>query len=97
MKTNLVSEKLGRITTVEDLVAVSEISLDERELVKGKINKWEVATKNNTTSEVELTELFQITAELKIKHKLLDKDIKQLLLDVFGSQIPTIPSKKYTD
>jgi hypothetical protein len=43
MHLNLVSEKTGRITTVEQLLQASDISLTEREIIKAKVNKREVA------------------------------------------------------
>lgn len=96
MKTNLLSEKAGRITTIEKLLEASDISLEEWEIVKAKVNKREVAMKQQDWT-AELTELFQIVAELRLKHELLWADIKQLLFDVFDSHIPVLPTKQGTD
>lgn len=95
MHLNLVSEKTGRITTIEQLLQASDISLEEWEIVKAKINKRESASK--TDSGIELTELFQVVAELRLKHELLWADTKQMLFDVFQSVIPTLPTKVYKD
>lgn len=43
MHLNLVSEKTGRITTIEQLLEASSITREEREVVKAKVNKREVA------------------------------------------------------
>lgn len=95
MHLNLVSEKTGRITTVEQLLQASDISLEEREIIKAKVNKREVASKSD--SGIELTELFQVVAELRLKHELLGADTKQMLFDVFQSVIPVLPTKVYKD
>lgn len=95
MHLNLVSEKTGRITTIEKLLEASEISLTEWEIIKAKVNKWESAAK--TDNGIELTELFQVVAELRLKHELLGADTKQMLFDVFQSVIPVLPTKVYKD
>jgi hypothetical protein len=95
MHLNLVSEKTGRITTVEQLLQASDISLEEREIIKAKVNKWESASKSD--NGIELTELFQVVAELRLKHELLGADTKQMLFDVFQSVIPVLPTKVYKD
>ena len=95
MHLNLVSEKTGRITTIEQLLQASDISLEEWEIIKAKVNKWESASK--TDNGIELTELFQVVAELRLKHELLGADTKQMLFDVFQSVIPVLPTKVYKD
>lgn len=95
MRLNLVSEKAWRITTIEKLLEASDISLEEREIIKAKVNKREVASKTNDGTE--LTELFQVVAELRLKHELLWADTKQMLFDTFKSVIPTLPTKVYKD
>jgi len=95
MKLNLVSEKTGRITTIEQLLEASNIDRAEWEIIKAKVNKWEVASKTDTGTE--LTELFQVVAELRLKHELLGADTKQMLFDVFQSAIPVLPTKVYKD
>lgn len=96
MNLNLVSEKTGRITTIEKLLEASDISLEEREIIKAKVNKREVAM-NKKDWTTELTELFQVVAELRLKHELLWVDMKQLLFDIFKEDIPTLPTKPYKD
>lgn len=95
MKLNLVSEKVGRITTIEDLLQASEIDQADYELIKAKINKREVAM-NKKDWSTELTELFQVCAELRLKHELLGVDSKQMLFEVFGSAVPTLDTPKFT-
>jgi hypothetical protein len=43
MKINLVSEKTGRITTLQSLLDASNINKEEWEVLKHKVNKREVA------------------------------------------------------
>lgn len=96
MHLNLLSEKTGRVTTVEKLLEASDISLSEREIIKAKVNKREVAM-NKQDWTTELTELFQIVAELRLKHELLWVDMKQMLFDIFQEAIPILPTKVYKD
>lgn len=97
MKLNLVSEKTGRILTIEQLLEASNISLNEYQVKKAKVNKYEWQTKDKETSEVTITELFQIFAELEPRHWLLEPDIKQVLLDVFWKDIPAYKWPTYKD
>lgn len=97
MKKNLVSEKTGRIITLDQLFEASEIEKSERQVTKQKINKWEVWSKDPKTGEVTLTELFQIVAELKPKHPLLQTDIKALLMDCFKDKIPVKTTPSYIE
>ena len=56
MKLNLVSEKVGRITSLEELFEASDINPKHREVLKHKVNKREVAM-NKKDWTTELTEL----------------------------------------
>jgi hypothetical protein len=47
MNLNLVSDKVGRITTIEDLLEAGEFGKEEREVIKAKVNKREVAMNKN--------------------------------------------------
>lgn len=96
MKLNLVSEKVGRITTIEQLMEASNLDKEDREILKAKVNKWEVAM-NKKDGSTELTELYQVFAELRLKHELLWADSKQVLFDVFNSIIPTIETPSHYD
>lgn len=93
MKLNLVSEKVWRITTVEQLMEASDLSPSDREIIKAKANKREVAM-NKKDWSTELTELFQVCAELRLKHELLGVDSKQILFEIFDSVIPTLDTPK---
>lgn len=96
MKLNLVSPEVGRITTIEKLLKASNIDPKEWEITKAKVNSRNVAM-NKKDWTTELTELFQIFAELKVRHDLLQPDIKQVLLDVFWWAIPTMKWPVYKD
>ena len=96
MNINLLSEKLGRITSVEDLLKASNMSLEDWEVIKAKVNKREVAMKQQDGT-AELTELFQVVAELRLKHELLGVNTKQMLFDVFDTHIPVLPTKPASD
>lgn len=96
MNKNLVSDKIGRITTLEQLFEVSNLDPKEREIIKTKLNKYDVAM-NKKDGTTELTELFQIRCEVKPIHDLLHPDTKQILLDVFSKHIPKRESKAYKD
>lgn len=96
MKINLVSEKTGRITTLQSLLDASNINKKEREVLKHKVNKREVAM-NKKDWTTELTELFQVLVELKPRHDLLSPDTKQILLDVFAEHIPKSSWPVYKD
>jgi len=84
MKLNLIGDK--RITNLEELFNTSNIDLKERDIIKTKLNKRETAM-NKKDWSTELTELFQIRAEIKPKHNLLAPDIKQILIDSFDKHI----------
>lgn len=96
MNINLLSEKVGRITSIEQLLEASDMSLEDREVIKAKVNKREVALKQKDWT-AELTELFQVVAELRLKHELLWVDTKQMLFDIFDSHIPLLPTKPASD
>jgi len=97
MKLNLVSEKVWRITNIEELFKASNIDPKEWIVLKQKINKREWQSKDKETSEVTVTELFQIFAELKPRHDLLQPDIKEVLFDVFWWTIPKLTWPVYKD
>lgn len=87
MKLNLVWNE--RITNLEQLFKASNIDPKEWNIIKAKINKWEQAQSKRDWS-TELIELFQVIAELEPLHKLLEPDIKQVLLDTFSKHVPII-------
>jgi len=89
----------NRIITAKDLLSLHpEISLDDWEIKKQIINKWD-QWQNKKDGSTEIIELFQVKLELALKSPLLQEDIKKVLLDTFGDKIPTIksPSREETD
>lgn len=96
MKLNLVSEKVGRITSLEELFEASDINPKHREVLKHKVNKREVAM-NKKDWTTELTELFQIFAEVKPIHDLLQPDIRGILLEAFEGSIPRLQGPPLKD
>ena len=96
MNLNLVSEKEWRIVTIEQLMRAAELDEQEWEILKAKVNKREVAM-NKKDWSTELTELFQVVAELRLKSELLWADNKQVLFDVFWSSIPEFVFKSRKD
>lgn len=95
MKVNLVSEAVGRITTIEQLLSASNINPNEWKVLKAKVNKREWQSKNKDTGEVTITELFQVFADIAPLHPLLSTDIKAMLLDIFNDDVKKIRAKKH--
>lgn len=93
MKLNLVSPTVWRITTIDQLLESSWIDKKEWKVIKAKVNKREGQSKDKDTSEVTVTELFQVFADIAPIHELLNSDIKKILLDIFNKDIKTIKTK----
>lgn len=89
MNMNLVSDKVGRITTVDKLLEAAEVDVRLREVFKQKVNKWEVAM-NKKDWSTELTELFQVTAELKPLSWLSHNHIMDIFKNLLDKDIPVI-------
>lgn len=81
-----------RIKSLDDLIDNCNIDLDEWEVERHIINKWEVGSKNSDGTIV-VEPLFQVKAFLKKKSLIFNRDrFRQDLIDDINSIAPFIPS-----
>jgi len=88
-ETILTSEVTNRIVTVEDLLKVHDLSLDEWEITKKVVNSWESSSKNKD-GEVVNTPNFQVKVWLQNKKTLYDL---QLIREEFKKDIQELSPK----
>lgn len=84
----------GRIKTLDDLIKVSNINLDEWTIDRHVINKWDVGT--NIDGQVVVEELFQVKVWLKKNQELFDaKKVKQDILQEIKKYSPVVKKLDY--
>jgi len=96
MKMNTISSEKWRIKTIDELLAVWELNKDEIDILKGTLNKREVAM-NKKDGTTELTELYQIKADWQYRSELFRPEVKDILMDTFSKDIKRIETKLQTE
>jgi hypothetical protein len=92
----LTSEVTNRIVTVNQLLQIYDISLDEWEIEKQVVNTWEIGAKG-PDDKIVTTPLFQVKVWLKKKQASYDLNIirKQFIEDLKNLS-PVVSKNKYT-
>lgn len=92
----LESQISGRIRTLDDLIKVAKINLEEWTIDRHIINKWDVGTKIG--EEIIVEDLFQVKVWLKKNHEYLDaQKVKEDILYEIKKHSPKIKKINYTD
>lgn len=78
----MTSPKLPRITTLDELLEITETDLKVWDVTKHKVNKWEVGAKDPDTGEIRVEPLFQVVAWLQKKENYLHaQQIRKYVLE----------------
>ena len=86
----------GRIKTLDNLIKVAKINLEEWTIDRHIVNKWDVGTKVN--EEVIVKELFQVKVWLKKNQEFVDvQKIKKEILDEIKNYSPVIKKIAYSE
>ena len=86
------SEITSRVVTVDDLLTIYSISLDDWEIEKQIVNTWEVGAKG-PDGKITTTPLFQVKLWLKKKQVLFElHNVRQEFLEDLKKLSPQVPS-----